>query len=470
MKKLLTGTQESLVALLCYDKESAKQVAALLTPKTFDPYYRELAEEATTYIQQYNEPPGEHTYDIVESLKARNPDQATLWDRLFSSLKSTKDVINKKHVLDRAGVFARKQACKVAIQKAMPLLNRDTDSAVDEVEAILSGVGKKSLDLSSPGLLLNDPEQALRFLDRMEDDAMPTGIKELDEVALGPARGKLWLLVAPSNAGKTWSAVQLGKMGVLHRKRVLHVTLEMSEHEIAQRYCQSLFAVTKRQADDLISRRFKLDEVGRFIGFKDASLKDRPAITDPNIRQYLLKKLSPMKQRTQLIIKQFPTGQLTIRMLNAYLDRLEATMKFMPDEILLDYPDLMAVDSKNYRHALDEIYKSLRGIAVERNLAIAVYSQSNKSTFGAKLIGMGKASEDVRKEATADTIITYNQTDAEYQLGLARLYVAKARGEQKHFQILLSQLYAMGQFVMDSCRMVDSSYWPTINGSGDDEE
>lgn len=464
MKSFNVGLQESLVAMLCYDAapQGAKAAAALLPAKTFDPYFRELAEAAVEYLSQYGKPPGDHTYDIIESLKSKRPDDAPVWDKIFSSLKRTKDVINPKYTLDRASIFARRQAAKVAIQKAMPLLLKDDDYAVDEAEAILAGVGKRSLDLSSPGTLLNDPHQAIAFLDQMEDEAMPTGIKELDRFGLGPIRGGLWMLVAPTNAGKTQMAVQKGKTGIIHGKRVLHVTLEMRETKVAQRYCQSLFAISKRQANDIIARRFKLDDLGRFVGFDEYALKDRPSLDDPDIRPFLLKRLAPLRRRARLIIKQFPTGQLTLRQLNAYLDRLEATMRFIPDLVIVDYPDLMQIESKHYRHDLDNIYKGLRGIAGERNFAMAVYSQSNKLGLNSKTMGLGKAAEDWRKEATVDTLITYNQTKAEYQLGLARLFVAKAREDVKNFTILLSQLYAVGQFSIDSCRMIESSYWPMI--------
>jgi hypothetical protein len=82
---------------------------------------------------------------------------------------------------------------------------------------------------------------------------------------------------------------------------------------------------------------------------------------------------------------------------------------------------------------------------------------------------LGKIAEDFRKAATADTVITYNQTPTEYKMGLARLFVAKAREDMKNFQVLLSQAYPIGQFCIDSCRMVDSTYWPLVDKENDDE-
>jgi replicative DNA helicase len=365
---------------MCYDAtaQGAKAVAALVDPKTFDPYFRELAVAADHYLKTYNKPPGEHTYDIIEQLIATRPDEEDAWRRIFSSLKQTKDVINREYTLARASVFARRQQCKIAIQRAMPLLQKEDDAAVDEAESLLASVGRNKVSLDTVGTVLNDPKQALAFLDMMEEEAMPTGVKEIDRFNLGPVRAQFWLGVAPTNAGKTWWAVSKGKAGIIHGKRVLHVTLEMREAKVAMRYVQALHAVSKRRAEEIAIRTFKLDELGRFIGMDESWVKNRPHLDDPDIRPYLTKRLQPLARRRKLIIKQFPTGQLTLRQLEAYLDRLEATLRFIPDLIIIDYPDLMEVDSKHYRHDLDRIYKGLRGIAVERNIAMAGYSQSSK--------------------------------------------------------------------------------------------
>jgi hypothetical protein len=57
---------------------------------------------------------------------------------------------------------------------------------------------------------------------------------------------------------------------------------------------------------------------------------------------------------------------------------------------------------------------------------------------------------------TSDIIITYSQTAAEKNLGLARLFVDKARHERDKFGILITQSYRTGQFVLESTRLADS--------------
>jgi hypothetical protein len=67
-----------------------------------------------------------------------------------------------------------------------------------------------------------------------------------------------------------------------------------------------------------------------------------------------------------------------------------------------------------------------------------------------KLIKGTHVSEDYSKIMTADYIITYNQTEKEYERGLARIWVEGARGASQGFMALISQTYANGQFCLDS--------------------
>jgi len=150
---------------------------------------------------------------------------------------------------------------------------------------------------------------------------------------------------------------------------------------------------------------------------------------------------------------------------------LENNNRFVPDLLVLDYPDLMDIDKDNYRLGLDEVYKQVRGICVQRNLAGAVVSQGNRSSERAKKVKNDNVAEAWSKIAHADCVITYNQTEPEHQMGLARLYVSAGRNDEDKITIIISQNYAMGSFVVDSVLMSGSNYWgllPTNEGETDD--
>jgi hypothetical protein len=99
-------------------------------------------------------------------------------------------------------------------------------------------------------------------------------------------------------------------------------------------------------------------------------------------------------------------------------------------------------------------------------------SQSNRQGNKDKWITMDNFAEDFSKAGISDVVLSYNQTDAEYQLGLARLFLPKVRDSVKDVAVLISQAYGMGQFCLDSVKMEDT-YWNQLKahtkGEDDDE-
>lgn len=442
--------QEAILTLICFGDSTQKSVVlySLVPANLYDLFYRQVADEAIKYHERYGKPPGDHTLDLFNDLREQRPDDADVYSRLFDSIHENRDSINVDYILDEATKFVRHQRLKGGLLKAVKHLQADK---LDEAEEAVTAAMNATTDLFDPGVRLGD-ERSFEFL---HDDtiAFPTGIPELDSKQFGPTRKEVFLLLAPPKRAKTWGLVHLGKHALMNNLRVCHITLEMSEPRMAARYYRSLFAVTKT-VRDVKRKEFEKDSLGRLTSINDLVIKQRPSLTDPNIQKVLTGKMDKVsKTKRLLLIKQFPTGALTIRDLEAYLTMLERVEHFMPDLLIVDYADLMRLDTKNYRHEVGETYKQLRGIAVKRNIALATASQTNKASSTAKLITAADVAEDYSKIATVDTAITFNQTATERRLGLARLFVAAGRNEEDQFSILISQNYDMGQFCLDSVRM-----------------
>jgi hypothetical protein len=245
--------------------------------------------------------------------------------------------------------------------------------------------------------------------------------------------------------------IQLAKMAIIHRLRVVHISLEMSEDRSAQRYMQTLFAMAKRKEKNIVTK-FERDSLGRLTGFDEREMMPKLHMQDPNLRIKLSKRIDQFGPRllNNIIVKEFPSGHLTMRQLEAYLDGLENTERFVPDLLIVDYPDLMKLDKDNYRLSIDEVYKELRGLGGNRNMAIAVVSQSHRAAARAKHVSSDNVAEAYSKVAHADCIITYNQTMAEKKMGLARLFVSGGRNDEDQITVVVSQNYAMGIFAVDS--------------------
>ncbi len=459
---LLSSLAENLLVLLTYDKQRAPIVRGTVDAALFGGVHREIAARVYAHLDRFKKPPEDHLPDLFsDKLEGINKRESTLYTDVFESIHEAKDGINAEYVMSQLETFVRRQSLRsIAIDLAKEL-QRDTEESLDKAEALIAGATRNSLSVFDPGTRLSDKTKVLKFLDSTAA-AFPTGIPELDKRGFGPTRKEMWLFIGNTKAGKTWALIQLAKMAVLHRLKVAHITLEMSEDRAAQRYMQTFFAVSKRK-ETFQTTKFQLDDLGRITGFDDVKVKPSLTFDDPNIRKKLSRRIDRfgLRMLDNIIIKQFPTSALTLGQLEAYLDNLEVTERFVPD----------LLDADNFRLAIDALYKGLRGTAVKRNMALAVVSQSHRAAAKAKVVGADNVAEAYSKIAHADTIITYTQTPQERQLNLARLHVAGGRNDEDKITIVISQQYGMGSFAMDSAIM-RGNYWgniPKESSTNDDD-
>ena len=455
----LTGTlQENIIVLLCFDGESLPILSNSISVDLFESsVYREIASQALSYYSEFKKPVGEHLPDVLEHIiEGKDKKKGNLYKETLSNLYHFKDEINAEYVLKQLSHFTRGQNLKIGLKEAVTLVGQDK---IDEAEVALEKYRKKDIELFDPGIRLNDPTKSLRFLNKTED-SYPMGIDALDSMGICPAPKELLTLVGLPSTGKTWFLIHVGKSLLLQRKKVLHITLEMSEDKIAMRYMQSLFGISKRQVEKE-TPFFVTDDMGKLVDLDFGKIEGNPTFQDPTIAKQLRTKLQKIRN-PNYIIKEFPTGQLTIPQLKAYMESLLYHYNFFPDVLIVDYADLMAIDTKNLRIDTGRLYKELRGLAVEYNMAVVTASQANRGGEEVKVLTRSHLAEDYSKVAISDNLLTFNQTKLEYQLNLARLYVDKGRNDRKGDLILLSQNYEIGQYCLDSIRLNGKGYWDML--------
>lgn len=457
-ENLSGALQENVLTLLCFDDQFCTLIRATITANLFESVvFRDIATQAIEFVDQFGEAIKEHLPDALEPiLTGKDVRKAASYRRVLDNLFIAKEHINREYVVSKLHAFVRQQKFKSAIIRAVEEVEAGN---IDQAEVEMTKGMNAQLTSFEMGIHLGDPKESLKFFDSVAD-GIQTGIHELDKRDICPRPQEMFMFIAPPKKGKSWALTHIGKWALLQRKHVLHITLEMAEPRVAMRYIQSFFSVSKREAQ-VRTTKFVTDEQGHMLDIKFEELV-RPTLNDPGIREKLASKLTrEFRRRPPLIIKQFPTGALTISALNAYLDGLERFHKFIPDVIILDYPDLMKIEAANLRLDTGKIYKDLRGIAVERNVAMVVASQGNREASTAKIVTDAMVSEDYSKIATCDNVITYNQTPQEKALGLARLFVSNGRNDEDKFVVLMSQQYAIGQFCLDSTMLIHD-YWDQV--------
>jgi replicative DNA helicase len=466
---LLGVLQENLITLLAFDDVNALIIRNAIELSHYGGPYRVISERCYDYIDKYRKAPQGHLPDILDDkLRSANKREASLYEDVLVALHEANETVNVAYVMAQLETFTRRQSLRSIAIDLTKALQRDTDQSLEEADNLIHAARTQSMKLFDPGLRLSDVDRVLDFLD-IHTEAFPTGIAELDKRGFGPTRKELWLFIANTKGGKTWALMHLCKVAAMHRLRVCHITLELSEARAAQRYVQSFFAVSKRR-ENFMATRFEKDNLGRITGIDNCPIHASMSLADGNIRAKLIKRMTKSRRAMDnIVVKEFPTGALTVHQLKAYLDNLEATERFAPDLLIIDYPDLMRLDRDNYRMSLDELYKDIRGIAVERNIAVAVVSQSHRAAAKAKLVGAENVAEAYSKIAHADTVISMSQTTAERRYGLARLHVAAGRNDADRITIVISQSYATGQFLVES-QLMKGNYWDILGSKGGDDE
>lgn len=453
--------QENLLILLTFDDKRSQIIRGVVDPGLYGGMYRDIAVQIYDYIDRYKEAPKDHLPDLlVDKLESKNKREAKLYEDIVRTLDEMKDKVNAEYIMSQVETFVKRQSLKMVAIDLAKALQRDTDEGLEEAEELISQATSQGLKVFDAGTRLTVPEKALAFLDN-DVQAFPTGLPELDKRNFGPTRTEAHLYISDTKKGKTWWLIWLARVALRNQLRVAHISLEMGEDRVAMRYMQTLFALAKRK--ETIRRvKFSRDKLGKLEDFEEFEVTPKLAMTDPNIRAKLEKKIGQSaKWLKNIFIKRFPTGTMTIGMLEAYLDNLEVTERFMPDLLIVDYPDIMKFDRANYRHAIDELYQSLRGVAVKRNCALAIVSQSNREGGKAKQVGRANVAEAYSKIAHVDVALTYSQSIQEKALGLARIHVAAGRNDEDEITLLLSQNYAMGQFAIDSILMANN-YWTLL--------
>lgn len=446
-------------------------IAGQVLPDHFDVQYRAAAAGILAYHRRYRKAPGEAQLLSVVAA-GRDGDRAAGARRLVSRLVAMAATLNAAYATARTAEFVKQQTLTAAVAEATErLLSGGEDNLVEDVEGILRTALNQQRTPMEAGTFLSDTRRGLEFLNRAKE-GYRLGIGPLDEAGIGLTPKEMLLYVAPKNSGKSWFCVHCGRQALTQGAKVVHLTLEMEDTIAIGRYHQSMFGAGWKD-EKFTYAELEFDDLDRLSGFRQRQRRPKISFSAPGAKKWLRERINQWGTRLgRLVVREFPSGTLTIPALRGYLDYLDAAHKFVPHVLIVDYPDLMALDRRNFRLDLGRLYVELRGLAQERNLALVAPTQGNRESLGASKVSAGMTSEDISKVFTADTVLTYSRTAAEERLGLARLHVDYARTAARGQTILLAQSYATGQYALQSALM-RKVYWDRLDevqGKGGDDE
>lgn len=474
MDKLHGSLQENIITLLCHDDDYGKIVVNAIDVNLLEGDYRVVAEKAIDFWKLNSEAPKAHTVDLFgDILGDEGNRKAATYRRILAQMGELAQVVNAKYVVSQIERFMRMQRYKAAILESAEKLQNNELMALDEIEELWHELLAQREYKFEKGMGLIELDRIMEYMAKHHREFF-TGISAFDHNSIVPARGEVMLFLAAVGKGKSWWLIHIAKLAALQRKRVLHISLEMSEELVGLRYIQAMMSIAKRPGELETTRlvvdgdddnpQQKLVDLKRETIEPDMTLISSADAISTNTES--LMKWHP-KKFGNVLIKRFPPRALSVSGLRSYLDTLEASDGFVPDILVLDYIGIMNTDAKNHRISLGRVMEDFRAVCVERNIAGVTAHQVQREGALAKNVRATHVAEDWSLIATADIAITYSQTPAEKKLGLARLYVDKARNDKDQFGVLITQQYGVGQFVLESLRL-RSDYPSLLKDFADD--
>jgi len=386
------------------------------------------------------------------------------------NLNSDADKMDKDYTMGRITRFIRGRSFQRASDDFKILAGRYD---VDGCEKIIIDLLKDTVGDQDLGMeFFTEESFRQRSLKHMTDSKylMPFFIAPFDRRGFF-RRKSFALIMAPEKKGKTWSGVYWGKCGILKGLNVLHVTHEsgVDQWDLAERYEMAFSgSVASHGTRDKEKGEWE-HETPVLYKTKGGEFKVRKKWIEGKSVEYRSEVKEGIEAAQQfggsLIIKEYSRGFCTIRRFESYLDNLEVAKGWKPDIIINDYPDIMSLPNKEYRHAINDLYEWHSRLAGERNCLVIGFSQVKASAYKKAVITMADFAEDKRKAAHIDLAFALCQTEEEKKEGKMRLVWAVDRHfDSEGWQAVMVQDFSIGQF----CKVAYSL--PKLDPGKEEEE
>ncbi len=355
------------------------------------------------YFTNYKKlPQDDYIIEEVRKLIGKGKSVEDYSDELIFISKIDKQSLNDRdYLLDKVEEFSKREALKIAISESIQLIKDGNFNAVESLvkSALLK---QRHVDVGQfyfEGVL----DRYTRKTELNDTEVLPCVFKKINDTFnyhKGIARKELAMVVANPGVGKSIYLVNQGVVGLMHNKKVLHISLEMSQDRCADRY----------------------DSVMTHLSQTNLHTK----VDDLQKRLALFKNEFP---GSELLIKEFPTGRANVNSIRALLGELETRKNFVPDVLIVDYLELLRPlnDSMQEYQAQQRVAEELRGLAVEYNLALWTATQPNRDGTKVQVITEAELADSYGKIRTVDLAISLNQTLQEFEQGLMRVYIIKNR-------------------------------------------
>ena len=402
--------QRGILHLSLKDKAFFIEVMNLIKPEYFEySPHSKMFESIVEFYSEYKKLPTPPV--LMEEVKCKLGQRDNFSDYMeeISSISSMdrSEIVDEQYYMGLVEKFAKESSMKEAIKASIELIEEGRTSEVEQVvkKAILVG-----RDIDNGQIYFKDVQNRwIREISQKEEERFPTIFPVCNtHLEGGNSRGELCVAVAPPGVGKSIFLVNQCVRTLMSNKKVLFVTLEMSQDKVAKRF----------------------DSVMTHIPYN--SLVKPQSQTELNERHSIFKAKFP---DAELVIKEFPTGTITANNIRQLLTQLSLHEDFIPDMIAVDYLELLVPIRKTDQEHVAQmrIAEELRAIGQEHNMLMWTVTQTNRDGESVEVITKREMGGSYDKIKPVDWAVSLNQTSEEYDNGEMRAYVLKARDARQKY-------------------------------------
>ena len=412
--------QRGILYLLKSNKDFYLQIVNLVNPEYFEfPSHAKIFETVRTHYEKYGKLPTDDfiVQDVKPTLGARENVSDYEDELTYINNVDTSTTCNTEYMLDLVEGFAKKEAMKSAIAQSISLIKEDR---VDEVEALVKKALLINRDVDTGQDYFTDVMGRWdRIFNKKQEEKYKTILPSINKSLEGGLGSKeMAMVVAPPGVGKSLFLVNQGVHSMIEGRKVLYISLEMSEDKIAQRFDSIMTLVPQ----------FKLKDPANQLTVKE--------------RLEMFQKEFP---GSQLVIKEFPTGQASINTIRNLIVQLKNYDEFEPYLLIVDYLELLRPtrEIQQEYHAQQKIAEELRGVAMEHNFLVWTATQTNRQGRIVKVITDAELGDSYGKIRTCDFAMSLNQSEEEFDEGKMRAYVIKSRNGRPRFTVPMEVDYGV---------------------------
>ncbi len=404
--------QRGILYLLKSNKDFYLQIINLVSPEYFEfPAHAKSFSKVKEDYEAYGKlPTDDFVIQDVKPLLTSRENISDYEDELsYINNVDTSTVGNTEYLLDLVEGFAKKEAMKSAIAESISLIKEDR---IDEVEALVKKALLINRDVDTGQDYFQDFSGRWdRIFNKRSEEKYKTLLPSLNKSLEGGLGTKeMAMVVAPPGVGKSLYLVNQGVHSMIEGRKVLYISLEMSEDKIAQRF------------DSIMT------------------LVPQGKLKDPANQLTVKERLNIFKEEfpgSELVIKEFPTGQASINTIRNLLVQLKNYNDFEPDLLIVDYLELLRPtrEIQQEYHAQQKTAEELRGVAMEYNILVWTATQTNRQGRMVKIITDAELGDSYGKIRTCDFAMSLNQSEEEFDQGKMRAYVIKSRNGRPRFTV-----------------------------------